>query len=114
MGVLCEGVEVIMMPLQGEVKGGISQFRVVVHEEGPPVVDFRQQRAYICRQGRNAGAALDAQKAEDLPSDVFSLFLSLLPDSSQGLEQFVVIHRFEKVFAAPASHRADDQERLGA
>ena len=113
VGILCEGVEVILMPLQGEVKGGITKFRMVVDEEGPALVDFRQQRAHIRRQGRNSGAAFGAQKAEDLPSEMFSLFLSLFPDPSQGLEQFVAINRLEEVFAAPALHRADDQEGLG-
>jgi hypothetical protein len=44
---------------------------------------------------------------------MFSLFPSLLPDPSQGLEQFVATNRFEEVFAAPALHGADDQEGLG-
>src|SRR5437016_5884389 len=113
VGILYEGVEVITMPLQGEVKGGVAQLRMVVDEEGLPLVDLRQQRAHIRRHGRNSGAALDAQKAEDLPSDMLSLFISLFPDSSQGLDQLVAINRFEEVFGAPALHRADDQKGIG-
>ena len=111
--ILYEGVEVIIMPLQREVKGGITQLRMVVDEKRLALVGFRQQRAHIRRQGRNSGAAFGAQKAEDLPSEMFSLFLSLFPDPSQGLEQFVAINRLEEVFAAPALHGADDQEGLG-
>ena len=44
---------------------------------------------------------------------MFSLFLSLFPNPSQSVKQFVAINRFEEVFAAPALHGADDQEGLG-
>ena len=60
MRILHEGVEVIIMPLQREVKGGITQLRMVVDEERPALLDFRQQRAHIRRQGRNSGAAFGA------------------------------------------------------
>ena len=58
--ILYEGVEVIIMPLQREVKGGITQLRMVVDEKRLALVGFRQQRAHICRQGRNSGAAFGA------------------------------------------------------